>query len=249
LRSAVRRAVGRGQPPAAAPRVAEPRWDYGPLPVLRAVIAYNEHGAYCVPLAARHRPAAGRVVNGNVWEAETIDAIVARCGTGDVVHAGTFFGDFLPAISRGCADGARVWAFEPNPESHRCAQITTQLNGLTNVTLTHAALGASSGEASMKTSDDGRALGGASHIVGDGSGTEQVPLVALDDVIPPDRDVSIIQLDVEGYELEALRGATGTIQRCSPLLMLESVPADPWFAALGYRPAEKVGGNTVFSRG
>ena len=58
----------------------------------------NEFGRYAVPLSSRHRPAAQAVLAGGVWERETIDCIRAHPER-DVVHAGTYFGDFLPALS------------------------------------------------------------------------------------------------------------------------------------------------------
>ena len=68
-----------------------------------------------------------------------------NCGTGDLVHAGTYFGDFIPALSRVCAPDAKVWAFEPNPENYRCALITTTLNNLHNVEIKNAGLGSQEG--------------------------------------------------------------------------------------------------------
>jgi hypothetical protein len=76
-----------------------------------------------------------------------------------------------------------------------------------------------------------------------------VQVVAVDDVVPEDRHVSILQLDVEGYEGPALQGALGTVERCRPTLVLETVPeTDPVMdklAGLGYRTQRSVNHNTV----
>ena len=48
-----------------------------------------------------------------------------------------------------------------------------------------------------------------------------VATAALDDVLPADRHVHLIKLDVEGAELEVLRGARATIARCSPVVVFE----------------------------
>jgi FkbM family methyltransferase len=228
------------------------------LSVLNCCIAYNRYGGYCVPLSSRHRPAAQRVLSGATYEPATIEFLAARCGDGDIVHAGTYFGDFLPALSRACAPGARVWAFEPNPESYRCALITLQVNGLRNVELNHAGLGERPGPYAMKTrGSGGQALGGASHIVGPvtknpPAGTETIQIVTLDEVVPKDRKVSIVQLDVEGYEQQALCGALKTLERCRPVLVLERLPEGDWLAAnvlrLGYRKSHEIQGNTVLTR-
>ena len=171
---------------------------------------------------------------------------------GDVVHAGTFFGDFLPALAM--RDGM-VWAFEPNRESYRCAQITTALNDLRNVRLTHAALSEAAGEAVLAISNRrGLSYGGGSRLISgssDGLGTETVPLVTIDEAVPSDRLVGLLQLDVEGHEQRALLGAMLTIQRCRPLIILESLPPQAWLSQhLGtYRVTGVVSGNTVLEAG
>lgn len=233
------------------------RRDAASLPpgALDCVVATNEHGLYCVPRSSRHRPVAQAILQSRVWEPDTLDLLRSVDSDGDIVHAGTYFGDFLPALARSRGDGAIVWAFEPNRENYRCAQITTLLNDLGNVVLTHAALDAQAGTAVLATSDPaGMPSGGASHIVGDPSqaGThshEEVDLVSVDQALGSDRRVAVIQLDVEGHEQQALAGAMLTIERCRPLIVLESLPETSWFAAnlapLGYKLDGSVDLNTV----
>jgi FkbM family methyltransferase len=233
--------------------VAEPQSRH----VLNCCIAYNRHGAYCVPASGLHRPAALVVLAGDVWEEPTIDLIVSHCWNGDIVHAGAFFGDFLPALAAAASRvGNRVWAFEPSPESYRCAAITLRLNQIDNVTLMNAALGEQSGRRELVTQSGRVALGGASHIAGGRNGPElrraqttPVEIVTIDDVVSEDRSVSVIQLDVEGYEERALTGAMRTIRRRQPLLILETIPSEVWvsenLSPLGYRVAGTVFENTV----
>ena len=229
-----------------------------PDALLRCVLASNRHGLYCVPITAMDRPAGRLVAAGDVYEPDTIDVITRHCGTGDVIHAGTYFGDLVPALSKGLATGATLWAFEPNRESFRCASITIALNGLTNVSLTHAGLGAICGMASIRMQDQtGRDLGGCSRIVPDDSqlpGCERVTVTTVDATVGAERAVSVLQLDVEGHEREALEGALKTIARCRPLLILELQPGtrlleSTWFAdhilALGYHQTRTVHGNVV----
>jgi len=180
--------------------------------VLQCCIAYNKYGGFCIPLASHHRPAAQKVLSGKVYEQETIDYIVRNVARGgDIIHAGTYFGDFLPALSRACTDGGKVWAFEPNPENYRCATITKSINHLKNVELTNAGLGSKKGTLYMRVLDEGgRALGGASHFVGaeieNNHQLSEVEIVKVDDAVASNRQVSILQLDVEGFEKSALMG-------------------------------------------
>jgi FkbM family methyltransferase len=220
-----------------------------------AVVASNQHGTYCVPRSSLHRPVARTIRDAHVWEPKTLDLVRSANADGDIVHAGTFFGDFIPALARSRNAGALVWAFEPNQENHRCAAVTIELNDLENVVLTHAGLSAHSDTALLATSDrHGVPLGGGSRLVDDPSSVdglrnEQVNLVAIDDVLTDDRQVAVIQLDVEGHEQEALTGAIMTIERCRPLIVLETLPPPSWLAEnlapLGYRVAGTVDANTI----
>jgi len=229
-------------------RIAKATLRPTPLPpkVLDCMFARNEYGAYCVPRSSRHRPAAQAILQSRVWEPDTLSLM--RSTPGDVVHAGTFFGDFLPALA--LRDGM-VWAFEPNRESYRCAHITADLNDLRNVTLTHAALSDACGEAALAISDrHGVPSGGASRLISgcpDGRNHETVPLVTVDETVPSDRHVGALELDVEGHEQQALAGALLTIKRCRPLLILEKLPSQDWLQQHlpDYRVTGTVNGNKV----
>ena len=174
------------------------------------IIASNKHGRYCVPKSSRSRPAAKAVLAGGVWEEKTISLMAMNCGDGDIVHAGTYFGDFLPGLSRALKSCARLWTFEPSYENFLCSQQTVALNDLTNVSLIHAGLGARSGEGSLCVSAAGEVQGGGSSFVQSkipGAVYEDVQILALDDIVPPDRHVSVVQFDVEDYEQQAFKGA------------------------------------------
>lgn len=225
---------------------------------LRCSVAYNPHGAYCVPESSRHRPAARAILAAKVYEPNTIGFIQSHCRDGDIVHAGTYFGDFLPALARACL--TKVWAFEPCGENFRCAQITLLLNDLHNVQLVRGGLGAAPGELPLVVADaDGLACGGSSTFAGKqgapGVRTELVPVVTIDAAVPAERHVSVIQLDVEGFEQQALTGALGTIARCRPALVVEILPdsllrTSDWIPrnifSRGYRLAGTVDGNAVY---
>jgi FkbM family methyltransferase len=54
--------------------------------------------------------------------------------------------------------------------------------------------------------------------------TITVATARLDDLLPPDRPVALLKIDVEGAELQALRGALGTIRRWRPTVIFEYEP-------------------------
>lgn len=216
------------------------------------VIARNRHGLYCVPSASRDRPASRTILGGNVWEAQTLEFIRRHCGDGDVVHAGAYFGDFLPALEKSIAHGALVWAFEPNPENFSAATETRRLNALAKIELRNCALGAESGPARLQIKAAGRALGGGSTLMAGAASDESalIQLCKVDDVVPRMRKVTILQLDVEGAEAAALSGAIETIRKWRPILILETVPqawVDGHLTDMGYRVWGRCNENTVLA--
>lgn len=225
--------------------------------ILDCIVAYNKYGGYCVPKSSLHRHAAQKVLSGKIYEPETIEFLINSLKEGDIVHAGTYFGDFLPALAKSRKDEAIIWAFEPNPDNFRCAQITIAINGLENVRLQNAALGDAECSLEMVTRDPrGKGLGGASQILsvdetkGIEKQVESINCVTIDTAVPKERNISIIQLDVEGFEKQALSGALNTIRRCLPIIILENLPEQVWFddniGKLGYRETNAVHGNKVF---
>ncbi|MGH1425917.1 MAG: FkbM family methyltransferase [Pseudooceanicola sp.] len=219
-----------------------------------AAIATNIYGKYSVPEGLDHRPAVRLVKSGKVYEPRTIAFMMRHAGKGDIIHAGTFFGDFLPALSSAMGEGRKVWAFEPNPDSHENAARTIDLNDLKNVTLRRAAVSADTGTVHFRTHDDkGKPLGGHSHFVplGGAPGIEAVESIRLDDAVPVHRPVSILQLDVEGHEISALSGARDLIHRWRPILILEGFRRPRWirrtFRGLGYQLRGEMHHNKVFS--
>ena len=224
--------------------------------VLHCCVAYNVHGGYCVSLARAKRPAIQRILSGEIYEPKTLAFIRKHCADGDIVHAGTFFGDFLPALSIDCVLPAKIWAFEPNPERFRCAKMTAEINGIENIKLMHAGLSSNATTLPFKiTDEEGVSLGGhssfAEHTEETKSQFVNVSTVRLDEVIPNSRNVRILQLDVEGHEEQALLGSLETIRRCQPILILEKEFPASWFEqhlpGLKYEPITKLHTNTVYS--
>ncbi|UOM36306.1 FkbM family methyltransferase [Acuticoccus sp. I52.16.1] len=191
-----------------------------------------------VPAYAAGRPASKCVLDGRHFEPMT-HALVAKLFAdrpGDMVHAGTFFGDMLPSFSKACP--GRVYAFEPVLENYVLAKQCVEANGLANVLLTNAGLGERIDVAYIDTGEKGH-RGGASTISERGQPTMLTTIDAY-----AIADLSVLQLDVEGHEMAALAGARATIERCKPVILVEDKKrqCDEFLEALGYRRAGRLPG-------
>jgi FkbM family methyltransferase len=101
--------------------------------------------------------------------------------------------------------GARIEAFEPNPEAVAALRRTLEDNGLASrVTLHPVAVGRSEGRASLAADAERGASLTASLAPGRGEGTNrhQVEVRRLSDFVG--EGVDLLKLDVEGLELEVL---------------------------------------------
>jgi FkbM family methyltransferase len=136
-----------------------------------------------------------------------------------VVEAGANIGVHTVPLARACAPG-RLYAFEPQPAV--CALLRQNLiaNGLENAEAVAAACGAHTGTARIPTPDYASPgnFGGISLSPG-GDGIE-VSVLAIDD-LRLDR-LDLLKVDVEGAEVDVIRGATATIKRARPVIYAEN---------------------------
>jgi len=119
-----------------------------------------------------------------------------------------------------------VLAVEPSSRECQILEGNIKSNALQNVRTVHAAVSDRRGTADLLVAP----LRNSGHNTLGGFGygtsterTERVPTNRLDDLVQTagfDR-VDVIKMDVEGAEMLALRGATETLRRFHPLLLLE----------------------------
>lgn len=110
----------------------------------------------------------------------------------------------------------RVYTFEPQSVNFECLKQNTR--DCSNVYATCAALGAEWGKGTMALHISEENNSGA-YYVSNGEGVTILPLDSLHL-----SKCGFIQLDVEGYEYDVLRGAEETLLRCKPVVMVEEKP-------------------------
>lgn len=189
--------------------------------------------SYFVPDYAAHRPAAKAILQGRYYEPRTHDLIrhIGERAVGELVHAGTFYGDMLPSFAQSFRTG-KVVCFEPVLENYVLARLCVSANQLDNVLLFNAALSDGATNLRIETVDKtGKHKGGGSKISDRG---EIIPSLAIDQFAFD--NLVCLQLDVEGHELQALQGARGAIATHQPIILTEdnTNACKAFLSGLGY---------------
>jgi FkbM family methyltransferase len=128
-----------------------------------------------------------------------------------VVDAGANIGVYSRFLSRCVGPTGVVHSFEPSPENFR--RLLAATRKLANVRLSQAAVGECSGKSelyvSAKLNVDHRTY--PTEVVS--RYAIPIDIVALDDYFKPGQRVDLIKMDIQGYELHALRGADRVLAR------------------------------------
>jgi FkbM family methyltransferase len=129
------------------------------------------------------------------------------------IDGGASLGDTLETFTK-LTDGkyGHIHCFEPSPIGFGLTDRIAR--HFKNVTVHKCGLSSGTAEVGFRHDRDGNAING----VVDSNSSETVKLEAIDNLdLGP---VSFIKLDIEGFEVEALRGAANTIRKYKPKLAI-----------------------------
>lgn len=172
----------------------------GPLRGKRWIVGASNHGCwlgsyeYCKQRAFQHAVHEGSVV----------------------YDIGANVGFYTLLASTLVGPRGQVYAFEPSPRNCQMLRRHLEMNDIKNVSLQQVAVFSRDGEGLFDC--------GINHSMGHlgTSGTVRVPTIALDSFVfdqamPPP---NVIKIDVEGAELEVLKGGYKTLCQIRPLILL-----------------------------
>jgi FkbM family methyltransferase len=170
----------------------------------------------------------GRVIyKTGYWEKNLSQWILNRFGEAgsNFIDVGANLGYYTCLFSKLAGSQGRVLSVEPEPMNLNLLNINTARNCLQNYKILPVALGEVEGEVTLnvyKSSNRGR-----HSIIMPGSGDSvEVPVTTLDAAVSDffgNEKISLIKIDVEGYEPYVLRGGAETIDRVD-CLVIEYVP-------------------------
>ncbi len=182
-----------------------------------------------------------------------------------VVDIGANIGYFTLLLAALVGPEGRVLAVEPNGRNLRMLEASRRLNGFDHVVPIQVAASRSTGLLELHASHSngtttalrtGRETAALDALLA----AETVPALRLGDILPADRRVALVKVDVEGAEYNALLGCEAMIARDRPTIVSEFNPAQlpgissisgpdylSWLVAQGYRIAviEPDGSTTV----
>ena len=130
-----------------------------------------------------------------------------------------------------------VVTFEPEPENIACLRRNLTVD---NVAMSRAALGAERGLCAMTAAETDN-CGTHKVIAGDSVEVRTIDGLGLD-------ACGLIWLDIEGAEADAIKGAMATIEKFSPIIVLEEKGHGPKAVLPGYSVKTRIGNDTVYWR-
>lgn len=164
-------------------------------------------------------------------------------GEGDVfVDVGAYVGFLSMYASWRVGERGKVLAFEPNPLAYRVLLKNLRMNAIKNVIAMDVALGSREEYRYLSMYDNRPASETTLMDTGQSGKRFRVRIRRLDDVLSDLRigKVRMVKIDVEGWENEVLKGMVETIERSSPILIVEKGPlflgGYLYLLDRGYRP-------------
>jgi FkbM family methyltransferase len=140
-----------------------------------------------------------------------------------VVDAGANIGIYSRFLSSCVGPAGIVHSFEPDPENF--ARLRTEVASLPNVRVNQLALSDRAGDSLLYISEELNVDHRAYPTEGETRRTVSIRSTTLDDYFKPGERVDLIKMDLQGYELHALRGAKRVLQENPHMkLLLEFWP-------------------------
>ena len=166
------------------------------------------------------------IAAGHPWERHLLELFERHVEPGSVVvEVGAHMGAHTVPMARLAGPWGRVYAFEPQRKIYRELHHNLALNGVTNVVTLRYAVGAGK----TRIIEMNPAVAGNEGGTGVGAGGDRAELRALDGF--GFERVSLLKIDVEGYENEVIDGAVDTIRRNRPVIVLEIAGGEDYATA------------------
>lgn len=164
----------------------------------------------------------GEIVKNGRYEVGEMLTMSRVVRAGDcAVDVGANVGTHTVHLSNLVGPDGTVVAFEPYPPHHSLLQLNAATSGRGNVIAVRLALGNRIGAGTMHVAKDGNLGDNQTYDRGEGRPTVPVRMTTLDAFMGGwGVDIDFIKIDVQGYELHVLEGASGVLRRSPRVAMI-----------------------------
>jgi FkbM family methyltransferase len=167
-------------------------------------------------------------INGGTYETENLDLLLSFVRDDTVfLDIGANVGFFALQIARRVRLHGRVYAFEPHPELARLMRGSAFLNGLATMdghqgVLVTCPFGVGEGAGPVEFFYPRDHLGGGSRSGGANPTSARIlsEIKSIDECMGDNFVCDLVKIDVEGHELDVLRGMRATISRSKEIKLL-----------------------------
>ncbi|ALB40569.1 MULTISPECIES: FkbM family methyltransferase [unclassified Anabaena] len=151
---------------------------------------------------------------------------------GDIyIDIGANIGVTLIPAAKCIGETGKAIAFEPHPKTYSYLRKNIELNNLSKVQIHNCAVGNSEGYIyfTNKYTDEKNQVSNTSE------NSIKVPIVSLDNYLNEISNISLLKLDVEGYEKYVLEAAQETLEKVN-CIYFEVCPKN--YESFGYQPSD-----------
>lgn len=170
-------------------------------------------------------PSVGRHVMRDSYEPHVTSVFRARVHPGmHVVDVGANIGYFTMLAASLVGPSGTVLAIEPNADLVKLLEASRRANGFSNVSVAQVAAGRGPGLLVLNPSFGNGMTSEPPDEVSALVRSITVPSFTLDALVPHDRQIGFLKIDVEGAEYNALLGGRPMLERCGPTIVTEFSP-------------------------
>jgi FkbM family methyltransferase len=174
--------------------------------------------------ASPHDEAVGRHALACAYEPHVTSVVgrALRRGMG-MIDIGANIGVFALQAAARVGPSGYVLAVEPNPANARLIEASRQVNGFDQLIVCQAAAGREIGVLGLHSTDSNGTTAPLDRaaLLQDAL---TVPALPVDSLVPAQRPIDVIKIDVEGAEYLALQGCETILRRWQPFLVSEFSP-------------------------
>jgi len=158
-------------------------------------------------------------ING-VYEKESTEIVKRIIEKGDiVVDVGANIGYYTLLFAKLVGPNGKVYAFEPEPKNFNILKKNIKINGYNNVKLVQKAVSSITGKTKLYIASDN--MGSHSMIKNDQKEIISIDSIRLDDYFHEYKEkIKFIKLDIEGNEMEAIKGMISILKKNSEIKIM-----------------------------